>query len=125
MPDRNASGNESPNVGCEHKRCQQKCKQISLIVPLFRFFLTACLRNPGPSSLPENLRREVPCPYEEAGRSSRGIVPYLLRHAEAETRFPMGQYGAYVADVQENEDVEKVFSVREESATERPSTHQA
>lgn len=31
----------------------------------------------------------------------------------------MGQYGAYVADVQENEDVEKVFSVREEAATER------
>ena len=28
MPDRNAPGNESPNVGCQHKPCQGECKQI-------------------------------------------------------------------------------------------------
>ena len=38
-------------------------------------------------------------------RRSRGIVPYLFRHAEAEPRFHMGQYRAHTADVQGNKDV--------------------
>ena len=49
--------------------------------------------------------RKVPLPHVKRMRRSRGIVPYLFRHAEAEPRFHMGQYRAHAADVQGNEDV--------------------